>query len=108
MNTLERVKILKKLKDLSESKKTLTGLAKAKNLKEILELRTSLGFSIDKPITTTSEPEKTVFQAVIAGEKTLSIETLTEMLAEGEKDQENPDLVTATQILVDQFNEKVA
>lgn len=109
MNALEKTKLLKQLKELLNSKKTANGLAKAKILKEILILREQLGFS--NSTSKAEPPEQTpgisVFQAVIRGEKGLSIETLTEMIEAAKEDESNPDIVPATQILVDEFNSKL-
>lgn len=101
MTALERAKLLKKLKDLSQSKANLSGVAKAKILKDIIETRALLGF------TNTTQEQKNpnaVYQAVLDGEKVLSVDTLQEMLSEATADPEHYQLVPATQKLLDEFN----
>lgn len=101
MSALERAKLLKKLKDLAESKTDLTGVAKAKVLKQIIETRALLGFSNE--VKEQKNPNA-VYQAVLDGEKVLSVETLQEMLSEANADPEHYQLVPATQKLLDEFN----
>lgn len=45
MNALQKAKLLKQLKEVNESKATLSGVAKAKALKLIIELRSQLGLT---------------------------------------------------------------
>lgn len=45
MNALQKAKLLKQLKEVNESKATLSGVAKAKALKLIIELRNQLGLT---------------------------------------------------------------
>ncbi|QHJ83130.1 MAG: hypothetical protein [Bacteriophage sp.] len=101
LSALERAKLLKKLKDLAESKVDLTGVAKAKVLKQIIETRALLGFSNEVK---EQQNPNAVYQAVLDGEKVLSVETLQEMLSEANADPEHYQLVPATQKLLDEFN----
>lgn len=101
LSALERAKLLKKLKDLAESKVDLAGVAKAKVLKQIIETRALLGFSNEVK---EQQNPNAIYQAVLDGEKVLSVETLQEMLSEANADPEHYQLVPATQKLLDEFN----
>lgn len=99
LTTIERVKNLKRLKEAVSEKQDKTGLALAKLLKEILDLRKTLGFTNQ-----TSEPQKNpVFTQVIEKNLLLSKETLKKVRAEVVKDPTHPQIVPAVTELFTQY-----
>lgn len=104
LSKLERVKQLKKLKELFNSKATSKGLEKAKILKTILEIRQLLGMGNPANDTADNQSPNAVYQAVIDGSKKLSVETLRDVLNEAISDPSHYQLIPATQKLLDEYN----
>ena len=85
MNALEKAKAIKALQALRKSKPNLKGLALAKALKQILELRTQLGMgkTNSEPAPLTPNP---LYQSILDGKTEPSIDTLKNVIAQAEND----------------------
>ncbi|WP_111894516.1 hypothetical protein [Acinetobacter sp. MB5] len=98
MNTVERAKALKQLKELLGQKSQVQGLELAKVLRDIIVLRQKLGMNTQQ-----AEEPSPIFTAIINGQKAFSIDTVREAIDEAEAHPVHSQLVPATQKLWDEY-----
>jgi hypothetical protein len=98
MNTVERAKALKQLKEFLGQKSQVQGLELAKVLRDIIALRQKLGMNTQQ-----AEQQSPVFTAIINGQKPFSIDTVREAIDEAEAHPAHSQLVPATQKLWDEY-----
>lgn len=110
MNALEKAKKLKQLTQLLEEKNQSKGLALAKVIKSILALRDELGMatvaSAPQSNSDDAQVSNPLYQSIIDGTKSLSLDVVNEVLAEGEKEPEHWQLAQAVNVLAKQAIEQ--
>lgn len=100
MNALEKLKLTKELRALIENIPSLKGMEKLQGTKRLRELIELLGGKI-------TESVNELFQSIIDGKVNVSIEILQNVRSEAEKNLNDPLLIDAVNILINQVNELV-
>ncbi|MDH0032916.1 MULTISPECIES: hypothetical protein [unclassified Acinetobacter] len=100
MNALEKLKLTKELRALIENIPGLKGMEKLQGTKRLRELIELLGGKIPESV-------NELFQSIIDGKVSVSVELLQNVRSEAEKNPNDPLLIDAVNMLINQVNELV-
>ena len=103
MDALQKAKALKELKTLNIDKSESSGLSKAKIIKQILELRKSLGFGVKQVADTINA----LYQSILDG-AAITVELVEKVIEEAKKDVSHPQLRPAIIRIRDHEQELIA
>ena len=106
MTTVEKLKKLQELANAVKDKKSATGLALARLLKTIIDLRKELGFIAKKTIDENgANIPNELYQNIIDGKTKLSLEVLEQVITEAQKDVDHYQLFDAIKKLWAEFEQ---